>query len=223
MRSILKIFAKSPLGPMNEHMTKVKECVDKIPLIFDALYQGDQDKVKQIAKDIYALEHEADVIKTDIRDNIPRNILLPMNKRDFLNILSTQDSIADTAEDVGVLLTIRHMTVPEEMHPLLDEFLVSVMKVVNLAMKVVSQLGDLEETAFGGEEAREVLKMVDELGVTEWESDKRQYKLSQKLFELEGKESPVAIFMWTYIILALARIANQSEKLGKQIRGNLST
>jgi len=223
MRSIFKLFARSPLGPMNEHMQKVKECVDKIPAMFDALYAQDHDKVKAIAKEIYALEHEADTIKTEIRDNIPHNLLLPMNKRDFLNLLSLQDSIADTAEDVGVLLTIRRTTVPDEMKQLLEEFLATVLKVVDLAMNIVSELGNLEESAFGGEEAREVLKMVDDLGIAEWESDKRQYKLSQKLFELEDKESPVAIFMWTYIIVNLGKIANQAEKLGKQIRGTLST
>ena len=223
MRSIFKLFARSPLGPMNEHMMKVKECVDKIPAMFEALYARDHDKVKAIAKEIYALEHEADAIKTEIRDNIPHNLLLPMNKRDFLNLLSLQDSIADTAEDVGVLLTIRKTTVPEEMKPLLEEFLATVLKVVDLAMKIVSEIGNLEESAFGGEEAREVLKMVDDLGIAEWESDKRQYKLSQKLFELEDKESPVAILMWTYIIVNLGKIANQAEKLGKQIRGTLST
>lgn len=222
MRSIFKLFTRSPLGPMNEHMTKVKECVYKIIPMFDALYQGDQEKVKEIAKEIYALEHEADIIKTEIRDHIPHNLLLPMNKRDFLNVLSVQDQIADLAEDVGVLLTIRKMTVPEEMKPLLTEFLGTVLKVVDLAMKIVAELGNLEETAFGGDEAREVLKMVDDLGIAEWESDKRQYKLSQKLFELENKESPVAIFMWTNIIVNLGRIANASEKLGKQIRGTLS-
>jgi predicted phosphate transport protein (TIGR00153 family) len=223
MRSIFNLFAQSPLGPLNEHMTKVRECVDKIPSMFEALYREDYDQVKLIAKEIYALEHDADLIKTKIRDNIPRNLRIPMNKQDFLNILSMQDTIADTAEDVGVLLTIRHTRVPEEMKPLLDEFLKTIFNVVDLAMKIVSELGNLEETAFGGEEAREVLKMVDDLGLAEWESDKRQYKLSQKLFELEDRESPTAILMWTFIIVTLSKIANSAEKLGKQIRGTLST
>ena len=223
MRSIFKLFAKSPLGPMEEHMSKVKECVDKIPAMFKALYENNYDQVKAIAKEIYQLEHEADIIKTEIRDNIPRNIMLPMDKKDFLNLLSSQDEIADIAEDLGYILTIRNTTVPEEMKPELDQFLDSVLKVVDLAMQIVAELGNLEASAFGGQEAKEVLKMVDDLGVAEWESDKRQYKLSQKLFELEDKESPVAILIWTHLIITLAKIANSSEKLGKQIRGTLST
>jgi predicted phosphate transport protein (TIGR00153 family) len=222
MRSIFKIFAKSPLGPMEEHMKKVKECVDKVPVMFQALYENDHDQVKVIAKEIYALEHEADQIKTEIRDTMPRNIMLPMDKKDFLNLLSSQDSIADVAEDVAYILTIRKTTVPDEMRPELERFLTSVMAVVDLAMRIVAELGNLEESAFGGQEAREVLKMVDDLGLAEWESDKRQYKLSQKLFELEDKISPVAILIWTHIIINLAKIANYSEKLGKQIRGTLA-
>lgn len=222
MRTILRLFAKSPLGPMEEHMKKVKECVDKVPEMFQALYSNDFDRVKEIAKQVWELEHEADQIKTKIRDNIPRNIMLPMDKKDFLSLLSSQDAIADIAEDIGYLLTVRKTTVPEEMRPALDAFLASVMKVVDLAMNIVAELGNLEESAFGGQEAKEVLEMVEDLGLAEWESDKRQYKLSQKMFELEDTMSPGALLIWSHLIITLGKIANSSEKLGKQIRGTLS-
>jgi predicted phosphate transport protein (TIGR00153 family) len=207
---------------MEEHMKKVKECVDKVPEMFQALYANDFDHVKELAKQIWELEHEADQIKTNIRDNIPRNIMLPMDKKDFLSLLSSQDAIADVAEDIGYLLTVRKTTVPEEMRPLLDALLTSVMKVVDLAMNIVAELGNLEESAFGGQEAKEVLDMVEDLGLAEWESDKRQYKVSQKMFELEDTMSPGALIIWSNLIITLGKIANYSEKLGKQIRGTLS-
>lgn len=222
MRSIFQLFAKSPLGPMGEHMTKVKECVDKVPIMFEALCNDEHDRVKEIAKEIWALEHEADEIKTKIRDNIPRNIFLPMDKKDFLSILSAQDEIADTAEDLGYILTMRQTTVPDEIKPELNTLLDSVSKVTELATNIVAKLGNLEASAFGGHEAVNVLKMVDDLGLAEWESDKFQYKLSKKLFEIEEQESPVAIFIWTRIIITIGQIANHSEKLGKMIRGTLA-
>ena len=223
MRSIFQLFAKSPLGPMEEHMVKVKECVDKVPPMFEALCNNDHDRVKEIAKEIWALEQEADKIKTEIRDNIPRNIFLPMDKKDFLSILSAQDDIADTAEDLGYILTMRKTIVPDEMKSELITLLDSVVKVVDLSSKIVAQLGNLEASAFGGQEAVDVLKMVDDLGLAEWESDKLQYKLSQKLYELEEQESPVSILVWTRIIITLGKIADHSEKLGKMIRGTLTT
>ncbi|MFH1515327.1 MAG: TIGR00153 family protein [bacterium] len=222
MRSIFQLFAKSPLGPMEEHMTKVKECVDKVPVMFEALCNDDHVRVKEIAKEIWALEHEADIIKTKIRDNIPRNIFLPMDRKDFLSMLSAQDEIADIAEDLGYILTMRRTKVPEAIKAELNILLESVIKVVELALKIVAELGNLEASAFGGQEAIDVLKMVDDLGVAEWESDKFQYKLSKKLFEIEEQESPVAIFIWTRIIITLGKIANHSEKLGKMIRGTLA-
>lgn len=223
MRSIFQLFAKSPLGPMEEHMLKVKECVDRVPVMFEALCNDDHDRVKEITKEIWTLEQEADKIKTEIRDNIPRNIFLPMDKKDFLSILSAQDDIADTAEDLGYILTMRRTTVPDEIKAELNTLLESVLKVVDLASKIVAELGNLEASAFGGQEAIDVLKMVDDLGVAEWESDKFQYKLSQKLFELEDQESPVSIMIWTRIIITLGKIADHSEKLGKMIRGTLAT
>ena len=47
-----------------------------------------------------------------------------MDKKDFLSLLSQQDTIADVAEDLGYILTIRKTTVPDEMRPELEAFLI---------------------------------------------------------------------------------------------------
>ena len=60
--------------------------------------------------------------------------------------------------------------------------------------------------------------MIDDIGQLEWEADKRQYKLGQELYALEGEESAVAIILWSRIFQCLGNLANSSEKLGKLIR-----
>jgi len=55
------------------------------------------------------------MVKKEIRNNLPKSIFLPVNRGDMLNYLREQDKIADSAEDLAVLVTLRKMTVPSEL------------------------------------------------------------------------------------------------------------
>ncbi len=105
MRSITKVFGRSPFVPLQMHMEKVAECVDKIPEIIDAYQHQEKGKVKSLTKKISRLEHAADLIKHEIRNNLPRGIFMPVDRANLLRILKVQDSIANRAENLAILLT----------------------------------------------------------------------------------------------------------------------
>jgi len=121
-RSILSLFARSPWGAVQEHMRIVSECVQKLDPLMDAVMAGDYEGTERIASEISDLEHQADQVKNELRDHLPRSIFLPVAREDLVDILSVQDSIADAAEDVGVIVTLRKMEVQpqlnEQLHPL---------------------------------------------------------------------------------------------------------
>ena len=54
-----------------------------------------------------------DKIKDDIRQHLPKSIFLPVDKRDFMHLLSAQDDIADAVEDLAVLVRIKKVNVPD--------------------------------------------------------------------------------------------------------------
>ncbi|MGB1884023.1 MAG: DUF47 family protein, partial [Gammaproteobacteria bacterium] len=84
MRNILRIFGRSPFIPLQIHMEKVGNCVDRIPDILTAYRAGDERAVRELSDSISKLEHEADLIKHDIRDNLPRSFFLPVARNDLL-------------------------------------------------------------------------------------------------------------------------------------------
>ncbi len=168
------------------------------------------------------LEHQADKIKDKIRDNLPKNLFLAVNRRDLMNLLSAQDSVSDAVEDLAVVLNIREMTVPEKLKPLLDNLVKKVVQVGNLSVEVILELNNLLEASFSGPEAEKVIKMVGEVSTMEWEADKIQYKLAQTLFKMEKELDPVSIFMWMKIFQTLSEIADASEKVTKLLRLFLS-
>src|ERR1700674_4295022 len=107
MINIARLFGKSPFAPLQNHMQKVALCMKKLSAIFESLHKMDADKIEKLVADLSQLEHEADLTKNDIRNHLPKSLFLPIDRAHFLEILSIQDSIADKAEDIGLLLTMK--------------------------------------------------------------------------------------------------------------------
>ncbi len=218
MSIISKLFGKSPFEPLYQHMVKVKECVDLVRPLMDAVLQGETKKVKEIAKKIFKAEHYADMVKKDIRSHLPKSIFLPVARGDLLRFLKEQDNIADSAEDLAVLLTLRKTIVPEEMKEDLKDFVSKVLETYEMAMIVSSEIKLLAETSFGGAEAHKVTELIEQIKVKEWEADKAQMKTAKKLFSIEEKLDPVSVVMWMNILKELGTLANHAENAGDQMR-----
>ncbi len=216
--SIFDLFKKSPFEPIQEQMKKIKECVYKIPIVVEHLKEGDFQKYEEDAKVISHLEHEVDLLKNRIRDNLPRSIFLPVPRDTLLTILSSQDAIADCTEDFAVLITLRPMKLPEELHKPMDDFVNIVLKTFDQIYEVVMKLDELLETSFGGVVAKNVYEMINRVGELEHEADILQANLAKELFKIEDSLKPMDIFMWLKIFNKLGDVANLSEKVGNRIR-----
>tara|TARA_B110000881_G_scaffold20442_1_gene14904 strand:+ start:88 stop:738 length:651 start_codon:yes stop_codon:yes gene_type:complete len=211
------MFAKSPFKPLVSHIDKVNECVNQIKPLFDAFLSSDYEKVESIAKQISKVEYKADKIKDDIRQHLPQSIFLPVDKRDFMHLLSAQDDIADAVEDLAVLMRIKNINIPDALSQPLMELVDYVVTLANDACGMIRELDDLLEASFGGAEAEKVEKMASDLGVAEYEADKMQFLLAQKLFSLRDI-SAADLFLLNELIKKLGGVADQSEKIGKTLR-----
>lgn len=223
MRSIAKVFGRSPFIPLQMHMDKVTECVECIPLVFESYRNQDSETVKSISDRITMLEHEADLIKHDIRNNMPRGLFLPVDRANLLRILTIQDSIANRAEDISVLLTFKQAGVYEGFEPAFDEFLNMSLEAFKMTSKIINELDELVETGFGGVEAQSVRKMVDEVAQKEHDTDVCQKELLRSLLSHEDSITYGDFFLWTRIIRQVATIADRSENLAVEIRTTLDT
>ena len=112
---IASLLGRSPFKPLQQHMEIVNQCVAEVPTLFQALIDGDKAGVEKAKDAIFAKEHQADVMKNDLRAHLPKSLFMPVDRRDLLDVLGMQDSIADTAQDIAGLLVEREMTVPQNM------------------------------------------------------------------------------------------------------------
>ncbi len=166
------LISKNPFAFLKEHMQKTQICVQKTKCIFEALFSKDKDRVLALAKEISQLEHECDSIKQELRLQVAKSIFLPIERRDLLQVLSNMDSIADSAEDVGVLLTMRWMELPVELRPSFwSNFLMCTIEVVEESAKVIFALDRLLEAGFSGPDAEEVLGRIDHIDRLEPRAD----------------------------------------------------
>lgn len=212
------LISKNPFAYLKAHMQKTQTCVAKTKCLFEALFQGDKERVTELAKEISQLEHDCDRIKQDMRMQVAKSIFLPIERRDLLQVLSNMDSIADSAEDVGVLLTMRWMEMPLLLRPSFEQFLLCTIEVVDESAKVIFALDRLLEAGFSGPDAEEVLSRIDSIDRLEHLADKAQDQFGKKLFEHEQEFSPAAIVMWIKIIDKVAKISDSAEKMMSHIR-----
>jgi predicted phosphate transport protein (TIGR00153 family) len=182
------------------------------------LAKGDQAAVERIAKEISIMEGKADDAKNVARSKMPVRLLMPVDRRDVLKLISQIDAIADCAEDVGVLLTIRPLTVSEEMRPFLSLFVERVLETIREAAKLIDMIDDLVESGFAGPPAERVIQQAAILNRAEHEADKIQDRCAKVLFKEEDRMAPAAVFMWTKVLNKIGDMANHAENVGDQFR-----
>ena len=199
-------------------MERVSACVASVPELIDLLIAGDSAGLERVAREVSLLEEKADEAKNEFRNKMPVRLFLPVDRRDLLRLISQIDAIANHAEDLGVLLTLRPYEVPEELKSVLRKFVDSVMKTVEAAAELVGSMDELMASGFAGTAAEAALAKADEIGRLEHQSDKLQDQCAKALFRAEDELSPVAIFMWTKVLNKIGGIANHAENVGDQFR-----
>lgn len=218
MLNIAKLFGKSPFAPLQSHMKKVALCIERLSDIFNALPKMDMEKIEKLVADLSRMEHEADLTKNDIRNHLPKSLFLPIDRAHFLEILSVQDSIADKAEDVGILLTLRPLENFRNFYEDLTAFFRKNELVFIDAKRIIEEIDELLESSFGGIEAEKVKSMVEQTAYKEYEADKMQKQLLKQLFTY-GDELSVPVFhLWMHLIEEIGAISHLSERLANRIR-----
>jgi predicted phosphate transport protein (TIGR00153 family) len=193
---LAKLLKRSPFKAMQQHMRVVLECVRCVPGLFDALMAGDEAGVKSAKEAIFKFENEADEVKNNLRAHLPKSLFMPVDRRDILEVLQEQDSIADTAQDIAGLLMERPMDVPK---PLQDP-----LRTLTIG--------------FRGREVDRVEGMLDELGKIEGETDRLGLELTRTLFQHEEQMSPVSVMLWYRLIEWIGDLADHAEKVGNRLR-----
>ena len=211
-------FGQSPFPELHRHTKKVHDCVELLRPLADALITEDYEKIEELHKKMSQTEHEADIIKTEIRDKLVRMYFLGVGKHELSEFLAYQDDVADAAEDFAVVLLLRKTKLPEEIKESFMEFVKQVINVSEQLLDIAYKLSTLAGSAFAGPQADQVLEAVDKIGEGEWKADKLARKFAMEYYEIEDKMDPVTIQFLDKYCSTLSAVANNAEKSAKFLR-----
>jgi hypothetical protein len=212
------LFGKSPLKALQVHMRVALECAQEIPPLFEALAAGDQEGVIATKDKIFEKEAEADTIKNGMRGALPKSLFMPVDRRDLLDVLQMQDSIADTAQDIAGMLVERRMEIPDFMQEPMLALARRSVDACEQSAKIIEELDELLAMGFRGREASRVEEMVEELNLIEDDTDNLGIELARRLFEHEDEIKPVSVMMWYQLIEWVGDLADYAEKVGDRLR-----
>jgi uncharacterized protein len=218
-----RLFGPNPFSLLKQHMRLAKDCAEQLPALFEAILSGKRDEVLRLKSEIDRLENEADAIHKTMRQHLPRTFMLPVDRRDLLDLLDMQDKIANVTQDIAGLLVERQMEIPPGIQAPLLPFVNECIGVVRLSAIIMEEMDELLETGFSGPEARKVSGMIDRLNEAEQESDDTGAAVSRALFAHEDQINPVSVIFWYRLLEWIGDTADYAEAVGNRLRLMIAT
>ena len=211
------LFGKSPISPLQRHMTRVHSCISELKGFMVAIHAQDWEQAEKIRRDIGHKEGEADVLKKKLRLSLPSTFMMPFSRRDLLDLLLIQDSIANITKDVSGLMLNRKMTLPDEIFEDIIELTDVCIKTSATALKAVNELDEVLETAFGNRERKVVGSIISDINTLDSQSDKIRHIIRGKLFPLEKDLPPVDVMFYYRAVEWLGELADAAQKVGSRL------
>ncbi len=212
------MFGQSPIRPIQEHMAKAHDCAVQLLPFFEATLDNNWAAALAHQQRIAELEGEADVLKKEVRLNLPKSLFLPVPRYDLLELVTMQDKIANATKDVAGLMTGRQMQIPASMAPLMLDYVKGSIATSAQALKAIHEMDELLETGFRGREVEVVENMIVELDDLEHSNDKLQVQVRALLFAMETELPPVEVMFLYKIIDWIGELADRAQQVGARLQ-----
>ena len=217
MAFLSNLFGRSPVSPLQQHMAKVQACLEVLHPFFVAVFSGDWDSATKNRTEITERENEADKLKKQLRLQLPKGLLMPVARRDVLEVLRVQDKLANKAKDISGLILGRKMTFPEELQEPLMQYLQRNLEAARQAQVAINELDELIETGFGSLEIERVEGMLRTLNKIEDDTDDLQITIRAALLERERELPPVDVMFMYKIIEWIGDLADLAQRVGSRL------
>ncbi|MGS2744448.1 TIGR00153 family protein [Halomonas sp. LS-001] len=212
------MFGRSPFQPLLAHIVKSHECAELLLPFFEATLEGDWEAAARLREDVTRLEHEADVLKTELRLNLPSTMFLPVSRSDLLDLISVQDKIANKVRDITGIMLGRKMCVPDALAENMRLYMRTSVACVAQARQALEELKELLESGFGRNVSDVMQNMIRELHTLENQADSQQVAIRRLLFELETEMPPIDVIFLYQIIDWVGELSDRAERVGSRLQ-----
>ncbi len=220
MRLLLSsLFHESPFINLQKHADKVKECAH---LFRDtAVCHIDEacEEFNMLTERVSQLEHQADDIKRNIRNHLPKGILMPVDKFQFLHYLREQDKVLDQVEEALFWLSFRPRSIPQEVaddiHNLIQAVIPPIESLSDLVALATQYFKNRSQAT-----RNEVKAMIRDIRKYEGEADNMERGLKFKIFGVI--KDPMAVFHLIQLVEIVGDIADHAQNASDRMRAMIA-
>ncbi len=220
MRLLLSsLFHESPFENLQRHADKVKECAQ---LFRDAaVCHIDEacEEFNMLTERVSQLEHQADDIKRNIRNHLPKGILMPVDKFQFLHYLREQDKVLDQVEEALFWLSFRPRSIPKEVaddiHNLIQAVIPPIEKLSDLVALATQYFKNRSQAT-----RNEVKAMIRDIRNYEGDADNMERSLKFKIFSII--KDPLAVFHLIQLVEIVGDIADHAQNASDRMRAMIA-
>lgn len=220
MRLLLSsLFLKSPFEGLQRHADKAKECAQ---LFREAAICHVEEKCNDFATltdRVAKLESEADSIKRNIRNHLPRGVLMPVDKFQFLQYLSEQDKVVDQVEAALYWLSFRPGGLPKVVAP---DFL----HLVESVVPPIEELAELVRMATeffrgkSGDQRKKMKSLIQDIRQHEKEADLLEQELKGMVFR--SLQDALVVFHTVRLVEIVGDIADHAQNASDRMRAMIA-
>jgi len=214
--SFFSLFYESPFKKLKNHADKVKECAWMFKRAVECYVELDCEEFDKLTEDVAMLESQADELKRNLRNHLPRGVLMPVDKFILLDCLREQDHVLDDVEEALYWLSFKpEGGIPEE---LVGDFL----DLIDVVIPTIEKIPDMVEQATvyfrsKTEENRDRLKsIIRDIHQDENEADHLEHELKKQAFTL--LKDPVEIYRIVRLVEIIGDICDHAQNASDRIR-----
>ncbi len=212
--SFLSLLAESPFSGLQEHMEVDNKASEALKSFIKSAVESDWKTAKEHRETIVKLEHQADEIKNNIRNHLPKSLFMSVSRQDILDLVFTMDGIPNAAKDISGVMIGRRMVIPEHMSQRFIDCTNSAIMATHQACDAIKKVNEMQRSGFGGKNSNQLHHLVAEIEQLEQENDELEISLRNELFKIEQDLPPVDVIFLYDIINKIGILADISQSLG---------
>jgi predicted phosphate transport protein (TIGR00153 family) len=214
--SFFSLFFESPFKKLKDHADKVRECAWMFKRAVECYVELDCEEFDKLTEDVAKIESQADWLKRNLRNHLPRGLLMPVDKFVLLDCLREQDHVLDSVEEALYWLSFK----PEG--GIAEELTGDFLHLVDAVIPCIEKLSDMAEQAIvyfksSTEKNRDKLKsIIADIHQAEKEADHLEHELKKQAFAV--LKDPVDIFHVVRLVEIIGSIADDAQNASDRMR-----
>ena len=220
MRLILSsLFHESPFEGLQKHADKVKECAELFKEAAVCHIEEQCMEFDNLTDRVAMLESEADAIKRNIRNHLPRGILMPVDKFQFMQYLREQDKVLDEVEEALLWLSLRPGGVPDALREDFQHLVLSVVPPIEKLPELVAMATRFFKSR-SDRQRKKMKSLIQDIRQYEKEADFLEREMKLRIFS-EVKDALV-VFHMVRLVEIVGNIADHAQNASDRMRAMIA-